>query len=55
VKEMPADRKRPDIDAIVTRWISDDAERVSKGECDDNTWAGTRPLTLRCLPAISIA
>ena len=22
-KEIPADRKRPDIDAIVTRWIAD--------------------------------
>ena len=27
-KEMPADRKRPDKDAIVTRWIPDDAEGV---------------------------
>jgi nitroreductase len=30
-KEMPADRKRPDIDAIVTRWISDD-ENATAGE-----------------------
>jgi hypothetical protein len=30
-KEKPADRKRPDIDAIVTRWISDD-ENATAGE-----------------------
>jgi hypothetical protein len=31
-KEMPADRKRPDIDAIVTRWI------VGSAQSDRGDW-----------------